>query len=96
MATALGHFALGHADSLGIAYAALISFDRRFVHRTIYISPPDGFQEVKALRRRQWHPSFREVYDMYRTNSQPNDAANQGLPVRSETNQTSVAAGSHG
>jgi hypothetical protein len=80
-----GHFATGHANSLGIAYAALISIDRWLIHRTIYISAPDGFQRMSALSRRQWHPAFRETYDMSRTNNQP---------VRSETNQTSQAAGS--
>jgi hypothetical protein len=88
-----GHFAVGHADSLGIAYAALIWADRRFVHRTIYISAPDGFQQVNALSRRRWHPAFRGMYDMSRTNSQPDGAANRSQPFRSDTNQTSVAAG---
>jgi hypothetical protein len=89
-----GHFALGHADSLGIAYAALTWVDRRFVHLTIYISAPDGFQQVNVLTRGQWHPAFREMYDMSRTNSQPKGAANRGQPVRAETNRTPPAAGS--
>lgn len=88
------HFAVGHADSLGIAYAALIWVDRKFVHRSIYISAPDGFERLNALSRKQWHPAFREMYDMSRTNQQANGAAHRGQSIRPEPNQMSAPAGS--
>ena len=89
-----GHLAMGRADFLGLAYSSLIWLDRRFVHQTIYISAPNGFDRVNHLSRERIHPEFRDMYDRYHTNSQPGGPANGSQPIRAETNGTSSAAGS--
>ena len=89
-----GHQAIGRSDFLGMSYSALIWLDRRYVHPTIYLSAPDGFDRAGHLSRAQLHPNFRDMYDQYHTNSQPSGAANRSQPVRSETSRASAAAAS--
>jgi hypothetical protein len=56
-----GHEALGDFDIPGILYQPLIAADRRWIHRTIYLSDR-GFDSLNHLKVSQVHPEFRDDY----------------------------------
>jgi len=57
-----GHEAIGHWDHLGAFYTPLIRLDRKFIHRTIYISDDDGYEKAARLSVSKVHPNWRDTF----------------------------------
>jgi hypothetical protein len=58
----VGHQAIGNYDLVGIFYKPLIQVDRRYIHRTMYLSDEVLEKIIPSLKATQVHPYWRDEF----------------------------------